>query len=163
MSLIRFWCNLFPFFLVLGRWWFQKVLRIFIPMHSNIASQVSLVFSGLFFNCNSDWLWYIIMLLPWWFFLHHFVNLFEHWLILSEDKQRSIDIETICELCTIVLGSEFPSQVNLLTEYLKVSRCLYFFLLNPKLLLYATQLCVWSFKLYVIWDNDIHWCPAQPC
>lgn len=39
---------------------------------------------------------------------------------LTEDKQRSIDIETICELCTIVLGSEFPSQVNLLTEYLKI-------------------------------------------
>ncbi|CAL5198748.1 unnamed protein product [Lathyrus oleraceus] len=39
---------------------------------------------------------------------------------LTEDKQRSIDIETICELLTVVLGSEFPSQVNLLTEYLKV-------------------------------------------
>ncbi|XP_058759432.1 uncharacterized protein LOC131633026 isoform X1 [Vicia villosa] len=39
---------------------------------------------------------------------------------LTEDKQRSIDIETICELLTIILGSEFPSQVNLLTEYLKI-------------------------------------------
>ncbi|CAK8563543.1 unnamed protein product [Lathyrus sativus] len=39
---------------------------------------------------------------------------------LTEDKQRSIDIETICELLTVVLGSEFPSQVNLLIEYLKI-------------------------------------------
>lgn len=34
--------------------------------------------------------------------------------------QRSVDIETICELLTVVLGSEFPSQVNLLIDYLKV-------------------------------------------
>lgn len=39
---------------------------------------------------------------------------------LTEDKQRTIDIETLCELFTIVLGSEFPSQVNLLIEYLKI-------------------------------------------
>ncbi|KAL9326111.1 hypothetical protein ACSQ67_006756 [Phaseolus vulgaris] len=39
---------------------------------------------------------------------------------LTEDKQRSIDIETICELLNVVLKSEFPTQVNLLTEYLKV-------------------------------------------
>ncbi|XP_027916674.1 DCN1-like protein 5 isoform X2 [Vigna unguiculata] len=36
------------------------------------------------------------------------------------DKQRSVDIETICELLNVVLRSEFPTQVNLLTEYLKV-------------------------------------------
>ncbi|WJX95981.1 hypothetical protein P8452_77239 [Trifolium repens] len=39
---------------------------------------------------------------------------------LTEDKQRTIDIETLCELFTIVLGSEFPSQVNLLIDYLKI-------------------------------------------
>ncbi|XP_004508385.1 uncharacterized protein [Cicer arietinum] len=38
---------------------------------------------------------------------------------LTEDMQRSVDIETICELLTVVLGSEFPSQVNLLIDYLK--------------------------------------------
>uniref|UniRef100_A0A0R0FB88 Defective in cullin neddylation protein n=1 Tax=Glycine max TaxID=3847 RepID=A0A0R0FB88_SOYBN len=36
------------------------------------------------------------------------------------EKQRSIDIETICELLNVVLRSEFPTQVNLLTEYLKI-------------------------------------------
>ncbi|MED6180837.1 hypothetical protein PIB30_013920 [Stylosanthes scabra] len=39
---------------------------------------------------------------------------------LTEEKQRSVDIETICELLNIVLKSEFPNQVNLLIEYLKV-------------------------------------------
>lgn len=39
---------------------------------------------------------------------------------LTEEKQRSIDIETICELLNVVLRSEFPTQVNLLTEYLKI-------------------------------------------
>uniref|UniRef100_A0A0R0H0L6 Defective in cullin neddylation protein n=1 Tax=Glycine max TaxID=3847 RepID=A0A0R0H0L6_SOYBN len=38
---------------------------------------------------------------------------------LTEEKQRSVDIETICELLNVVLRSEFPTQVNLLTEYLK--------------------------------------------
>ncbi|KAH1101729.1 hypothetical protein GLYMA_13G155900v4 [Glycine max] len=36
------------------------------------------------------------------------------------EKQRSVDIETICELLNVVLRSEFPTQVNLLTEYLKI-------------------------------------------
>ncbi|XP_019462654.1 PREDICTED: DCN1-like protein 5 isoform X2 [Lupinus angustifolius] len=36
------------------------------------------------------------------------------------EKQRSVDIETICELLNIVLGSEFPSQVKSLIEYLKI-------------------------------------------
>ncbi|XP_057421479.1 uncharacterized protein LOC130715397 isoform X2 [Lotus japonicus] len=35
------------------------------------------------------------------------------------DKQRSIDIETICELLNVVLRPEFPNQVDLLIEYLK--------------------------------------------
>ncbi|MED6225391.1 hypothetical protein PIB30_093202 [Stylosanthes scabra] len=39
---------------------------------------------------------------------------------LTEEKQRSVNIETICELLNIVLKSEFPNQVNLLIEYLKV-------------------------------------------
>ncbi|KAK4257518.1 hypothetical protein QN277_007095 [Acacia crassicarpa] len=38
---------------------------------------------------------------------------------LMEAKQRSVDIETICELLNIVLGPQFPTQVNLLMEYLK--------------------------------------------
>ncbi|XP_054784041.1 uncharacterized protein LOC129290995 isoform X2 [Prosopis cineraria] len=38
---------------------------------------------------------------------------------LTEEKQKSIDIESICELLTLVLGSQFPSQVNLFVEYLK--------------------------------------------
>ncbi|OIW18073.1 hypothetical protein TanjilG_00325 [Lupinus angustifolius] len=38
---------------------------------------------------------------------------------LTEEKQKSIDIESICELLTLVLGSTFPSQVNLFVEYLK--------------------------------------------
>ncbi|XP_054822492.1 uncharacterized protein LOC129320861 isoform X2 [Prosopis cineraria] len=39
---------------------------------------------------------------------------------LTEDMQRSVDIETICELLNIVLGPQFPTQVNLLIEYLKI-------------------------------------------
>lgn len=41
--------------------------------------------------------------------------------ILPEEKQKSIDIESICELLNIVLGSEFPAQVESFVEYLKVS------------------------------------------
>ncbi|XP_061375785.1 uncharacterized protein LOC133317900 [Gastrolobium bilobum] len=39
---------------------------------------------------------------------------------LTEDKQRSVDIDTICELLNVVLRSEFPGQVKLLIEYLKI-------------------------------------------
>ncbi|XP_028754021.1 DCN1-like protein 5 isoform X2 [Neltuma alba] len=39
---------------------------------------------------------------------------------LTEDMQRSVDIETICELLNIVLGPQFPTQVNLLVEYLQI-------------------------------------------
>lgn len=41
--------------------------------------------------------------------------------IFSEEKQKSIDTESICELLALVLGSTFPAQVNLFVEYLKVS------------------------------------------
>ncbi|KAI4329384.1 hypothetical protein L6164_021652 [Bauhinia variegata] len=39
---------------------------------------------------------------------------------LTEEKQKSIDVESICMLLTIVLGSQFPAQVNSFVEYLKV-------------------------------------------
>lgn len=38
---------------------------------------------------------------------------------LTEEKQKSIDIESICELLGLVLGSEFHAQVNSFIEYLK--------------------------------------------
>lgn len=38
---------------------------------------------------------------------------------LTEEKQKSIDIESICELLSLVLGSTFPAQVSLFVEYLK--------------------------------------------
>ncbi|KAL7221767.1 hypothetical protein ACSBR1_023667 [Camellia fascicularis] len=39
---------------------------------------------------------------------------------LTEDKQKGIDVECICELLDIVMGSQFPSQVALFTKYLKI-------------------------------------------
>lgn len=41
-------------------------------------------------------------------------------LSFPEEKQKSIDIESICELLNIVLGSNFRQQVDLFVEYLKV-------------------------------------------
>ncbi|GMN49915.1 hypothetical protein TIFTF001_019081 [Ficus carica] len=41
---------------------------------------------------------------------------------LTEEKQKSIDIESICELLNIVLGSEFPAQVESFVEYLKLEK-----------------------------------------
>ncbi|KAI3987850.1 hypothetical protein MKX01_020964 [Papaver californicum] len=38
---------------------------------------------------------------------------------LTEEKQKSIDTESICELLNLVLGSQFSSQVSSLVEYLK--------------------------------------------
>ncbi|KAL7616433.1 hypothetical protein Lser_V15G03260 [Lactuca serriola] len=38
---------------------------------------------------------------------------------LTEEKQRYVDIESICELLELVLGSQFPCQVNLFIRYLK--------------------------------------------
>ncbi|OWM69583.1 hypothetical protein CDL15_Pgr014044 [Punica granatum] len=39
---------------------------------------------------------------------------------LTEEKQKSIDIESICELLDLVLGSQFRAQVDYLIEYLKI-------------------------------------------
>ncbi|KAH9654531.1 Defective in cullin neddylation protein [Citrus sinensis] len=39
---------------------------------------------------------------------------------LTEEKQKNIDIETICELLNLVLGPQFRRQVDLLIDYLKV-------------------------------------------
>ena len=39
----------------------------------------------------------------------------------SEEKQKSIDIESICQLLDLVLGSHFQAQVDYFIEYLKVS------------------------------------------
>ncbi|XVE53690.1 hypothetical protein DITRI_Ditri03aG0022700 [Diplodiscus trichospermus] len=39
---------------------------------------------------------------------------------LTEEKQKSVDIESICELLNLVLGAQFRPQVDLLIEYLKV-------------------------------------------
>ncbi|CAN1172306.1 DCN1-like protein 2 [Linum perenne] len=41
---------------------------------------------------------------------------------LTEEKQKSVDIETICELLKIVLGLQFRSQVDSLVEYLKAQK-----------------------------------------
>ncbi|CAL5374405.1 unnamed protein product [Camellia sinensis] len=39
---------------------------------------------------------------------------------LTEDKQKWIDVECICELLDIVMGSQFLSQVALFTKFLKI-------------------------------------------
>ncbi|XVF89232.1 hypothetical protein PTKIN_Ptkin19aG0113800 [Pterospermum kingtungense] len=39
---------------------------------------------------------------------------------LTEEKQKSVDIESICELLNVVLRAQFRPQVDLLVEYLKV-------------------------------------------
>ncbi|KAJ6704994.1 DEFECTIVE IN CULLIN NEDDYLATION PROTEIN [Salix purpurea] len=38
---------------------------------------------------------------------------------LTEEKQKSIDIESICQLLDLVLGSHFQAQVDYFNEYLK--------------------------------------------
>ncbi|CAO2813532.1 unnamed protein product [Amaranthus hypochondriacus] len=38
---------------------------------------------------------------------------------LTEEKQKSIDIESICQLLDLVLGSQFRAQVDYFVEYLK--------------------------------------------
>ncbi|XP_041018996.1 DCN1-like protein 4 isoform X1 [Juglans microcarpa x Juglans regia] len=38
---------------------------------------------------------------------------------LTEEKQKSIDIESICELLDLVPGTQFRAQVDLFVEYLK--------------------------------------------
>ncbi|XVF26500.1 hypothetical protein REPUB_Repub14bG0021700 [Reevesia pubescens] len=39
---------------------------------------------------------------------------------LTEEKQKSIDIESICRLLDLVLGSQFRAQVDYFIEYLKI-------------------------------------------
>ncbi|KAJ7979642.1 Defective in cullin neddylation protein [Quillaja saponaria] len=41
---------------------------------------------------------------------------------LTEEKQRSVDIETICELLNLVLRSQFQAQVDSLVEFLKIQK-----------------------------------------
>ncbi|CAK9186817.1 unnamed protein product [Ilex paraguariensis] len=38
---------------------------------------------------------------------------------LTEEKQKSIDIESICQLLDLVLGSQFHSQVDLFVQYIR--------------------------------------------
>lgn len=38
---------------------------------------------------------------------------------LTEEKQKSVDIESICELLNVVLGSQFRAQVDSFVAYLK--------------------------------------------
>ncbi|PIA56750.1 hypothetical protein AQUCO_00700837v1 [Aquilegia coerulea] len=38
---------------------------------------------------------------------------------LTEEKQKVVDIESVCELLTLVLGSKFQVQVDSFVEYLK--------------------------------------------
>ncbi|KAM7254164.1 hypothetical protein ACFE04_031846 [Oxalis oulophora] len=39
---------------------------------------------------------------------------------LTEEKQKSIDIESICQLLDLVLGPDFRAQVDYIIEYLKI-------------------------------------------
>ncbi|KAM7480291.1 hypothetical protein LguiA_028504 [Lonicera macranthoides] len=39
---------------------------------------------------------------------------------LTEEKQKSIDIESICELLDLVLGSQFRAQVDSFVQYLRM-------------------------------------------
>lgn len=39
---------------------------------------------------------------------------------LTEEKQKSIDIESICQLLDLVLGSQFRAQVDYFIEYLRI-------------------------------------------
>uniref|UniRef100_A0A1D1XRP7 Defective in cullin neddylation protein n=2 Tax=Anthurium amnicola TaxID=1678845 RepID=A0A1D1XRP7_9ARAE len=41
---------------------------------------------------------------------------------LTEDKQKSIDIESICELLDLILGSQYRSLINKLMEYLQIQQ-----------------------------------------
>lgn len=44
-----------------------------------------------------------------------------HRQLYAEERQKNLDIETICALLDLVLGVKFPSQVDHLTQYLMVS------------------------------------------
>ncbi|XP_024979565.1 DCN1-like protein 4 isoform X1 [Cynara cardunculus var. scolymus] len=41
---------------------------------------------------------------------------------LTEDKQKSLDIESVCMLLDLVLGRQFPLQVDSFVEYLKIQK-----------------------------------------
>ncbi|MQL77712.1 hypothetical protein Taro_010125 [Colocasia esculenta] len=41
---------------------------------------------------------------------------------LTEEKQKNIDIETICELLDLILAAQYHFQVDKLTEYLKIQQ-----------------------------------------
>lgn len=51
----------------------------------------------------------------------NFVDFYEYAFryCLTEEKQKSIDIESICQLLDLVLGSQFRAQVDYFTEFLK--------------------------------------------
>ncbi|XP_022841512.1 DCN1-like protein 4 [Olea europaea var. sylvestris] len=52
----------------------------------------------------------------------HFVDFYSYAFryCLTEEKQKSIDIESICILLDLVLGSDFQPQVDALVQYLKM-------------------------------------------
>ncbi|KAJ4846784.1 hypothetical protein Tsubulata_014097 [Turnera subulata] len=41
---------------------------------------------------------------------------------LTEEKQKNVDIESICELLNLVLRSKFQSKIDLLIDYLKIQK-----------------------------------------
>lgn len=64
-------------------------------------------------------------------------------LTAAEEKQKNIDIETICELLNLVLGPQFRRQVDLLIDYLKVSG----------------QYAIYFTFLY--WNSSDYWCVCR--
>lgn len=69
-------------------------------------------------------MWHRIISKLWLMYLFYLISA-ACFFYFSEEKQKSIDIECICELLDLVLGSQFRAQVDALVEYLKVSRCIY--------------------------------------
>ncbi|XWS19142.1 hypothetical protein CRYUN_Cryun32bG0106600 [Craigia yunnanensis] len=58
---------------------------------------------------------------------------------LTEEKQKSIDIESICQLLDLVLGSQFHAQVDYFIEYLKVG-CNNYCILSQRLQLFMLSI-----------------------
>lgn len=72
--------------------------------------------------CHPILRWNIILVHFLCCFLFHVSSTSNHLLfVMSEEKQKSIDIESICELLDLVLGSQFRAQVDSFVEYLKVN------------------------------------------